>query len=262
MIAATRDTSTRSTPTPIAVTAGRSEAEECREPCGSREVAAQHQSEPYQPHGERRPQPHQRPERRPPAGNRVQLVGPATLLVGYLRLEREPRRLEPARGGAERLLPVGVRCLVEDARLAHAHGDCIECIDGGHEGFAARGEPGDDCSLLRPGEEAAAARPSRHSHAARGPLDLPVERGSHALARPAHGSFPRAEPGAPAHRVEHPVAILACGGGPRFTAQLHDARRELLANVVERYPDRKSTRLNSSHGYISYAVFCLKKKKN
>src|SRR2546422_9329952 len=28
------------------------------------------------------------------------------------------------------------------------------------------------------------------------------------------------------------------------------------------YRDRKSTRLNSSHGYISYAVFCLKKKKN
>src|SRR2546429_6303977 len=26
--------------------------------------------------------------------------------------------------------------------------------------------------------------------------------------------------------------------------------------------DRKSTRLNSSHGYISYAVFCLKKKKH
>src|SRR2546422_3052393 len=33
---------------------------------------------------------------------------------------------------------------------------------------------------------------------------------------------------------------------------------------VERWRrgDRKSTRLNSSHGYISYAVFCLKKKKN
>src|SRR2546422_5459318 len=28
-----------------------------------------------------------------------------------------------------------------------------------------------------------------------------------------------------------------------------------------RLRDRKSTRLNSSHGYISYAVFCLKKKK-
>src|SRR5256884_3512604 len=27
-------------------------------------------------------------------------------------------------------------------------------------------------------------------------------------------------------------------------------------------PDRKSTRLNSSHGYISYAVFCLKKKND
>src|SRR6266550_7499142 len=32
-----------------------------------------------------------------------------------------------------------------------------------------------------------------------------------------------------------------------------------LPPQVER--DRKSTRLNSSHGYISYAVFCLKKKK-
>src|SRR2546422_11071529 len=29
----------------------------------------------------------------------------------------------------------------------------------------------------------------------------------------------------------------------------------------DRNGDRKSTRLNSSHGYISYAVFCLKKKK-
>src|SRR5205809_5477363 len=30
---------------------------------------------------------------------------------------------------------------------------------------------------------------------------------------------------------------------------------------TEQFTDRKSTRLNSSHGYISYAVFCLKKKK-
>src|SRR2546422_8472957 len=30
---------------------------------------------------------------------------------------------------------------------------------------------------------------------------------------------------------------------------------------AQHLPDRKSTRLNSSHGYISYAVFCLKKKK-
>src|SRR2546429_3773556 len=35
---------------------------------------------------------------------------------------------------------------------------------------------------------------------------------------------------------------------------------EFLA--FSRVRDRKSTRLNSSHGYISYAVFCLKKKKN
>src|SRR2546422_1328745 len=44
--------------------------------------------------------------------------------------------------------------------------------------------------------------------------------------------------------------------------------RNRLANISTRLRtlrivaiDRKSTRLNSSHGYISYAVFCLKKKK-
>src|SRR2546429_1424798 len=41
-------------------------------------------------------------------------------------------------------------------------------------------------------------------------------------------------------------------------------RRHVLggAAVTEEILDRKSTRLNSSHGYISYAVFCLKKKKD
>src|SRR5438034_6908937 len=34
------------------------------------------------------------------------------------------------------------------------------------------------------------------------------------------------------------------------------------ADLLPRGPDRKSTRLNSSHTVISYAVFCLKKKKN
>src|SRR5687768_17747267 len=44
-------------------------------------------------------------------------------------------------------------------------------------------------------------------------------------------------------------------------------RAEARGRVIEHAPrarsriDRKSTRLNSSHGYISYAVFCLKKKK-
>src|SRR2546422_7884291 len=40
-----------------------------------------------------------------------------------------------------------------------------------------------------------------------------------------------------------------------FAIVLESVPRELAAR------DRKSTRLNSSHGYISYAVFCLKKKK-
>src|SRR2546422_4226726 len=35
----------------------------------------------------------------------------------------------------------------------------------------------------------------------------------------------------------------------------------ITKEMQEQTGDRKSTRLNSSHGYISYAVFCLKKKK-
>src|SRR2546430_11486208 len=40
----------------------------------------------------------------------------------------------------------------------------------------------------------------------------------------------------------------------------HSRRADLLVEVLG--SDRKSTRLNSSHSQISYAVFCLKKKKN
>src|SRR2546429_3742230 len=68
-----------------------------------------------------------------------------------------------------------------------------------------------------------------------------------------------------------------------YTLSLHDAlpicihrrhrrvtrrrRAPFLAHGLDRYDltmtgeDRKSTRLNSSHGYISYAVFCLQKKQ-
>src|SRR5438876_4046994 len=41
-----------------------------------------------------------------------------------------------------------------------------------------------------------------------------------------------------------------------------DALFEQLAVKLKQSVDRKSTRLNSSHPSISYAVFCLKKKKN
>src|SRR2546430_3093672 len=49
---------------------------------------------------------------------------------------------------------------------------------------------------------------------------------------------------------------------------VHDAARVGVRQRARRPPqhvqgqDRKSTRLNSSHSQISYAVFCLKKKKN
>src|SRR2546422_5185814 len=50
-------------------------------------------------------------------------------------------------------------------------------------------------------------------------------------------------------------------GAPVSGAEVDDAARGVIRGAgLAEYLDRKSTRLNSSHGYISYAVFCLKKK--
>src|SRR2546422_2887468 len=57
------------------------------------------------------------------------------------------------------------------------------------------------------------------------------------------------------HRVRDHRARSLGREGLQVTDEAHHVR-------VTDDRDRKSTRLNSSHGYISYAVFCLKKKKH
>src|SRR5436190_5830498 len=56
-------------------------------------------------------------------------------------------------------------------------------------------------------------------------------------------------------------AIVACGGDKKSAASQAEAATPTPADVPAASEDRKSTRLNSSHTVISYAVFCLKKKK-
>src|SRR2546429_1770875 len=55
------------------------------------------------------------------------------------------------------------------------------------------------------------------------------------------------------------LVVLTCSAASRGAEE-----SRLLAHspTLSKTQDRKSTRLNSSHGYISYAVFCLKKKKH
>src|SRR2546427_1925773 len=62
--------------------------------------------------------------------------------------------------------------------------------------------------------------------------------------------------GAVAPSPDHPELADLFLAGVGHLVEVH-ARRHGLSVVV----DRKSTRLNSSHSQISYAVFCLKKKK-
>src|SRR5687768_17985083 len=54
-------------------------------------------------------------------------------------------------------------------------------------------------------------------------------------------------------------AIVSSGPRP-VRAMIPEPSRSVLNVRGASTSDRKSTRLNSSHGYISYAVFCLKKK--
>src|SRR5690625_6957856 len=84
-------------------------------------------------------------------------------------------------------------------------------------------------------------------------------------------------PVAPSERLDD-VRAVDCGGaglaeltgrqlhgddpavGDRAAGQVHAAGKALAAEDARPLADRKSTRLNSSHVAISYAVFCLKKK--
>src|SRR2546430_13618642 len=71
-------------------------------------------------------------------------------------------------------------------------------------------------------------------------------------------------------QIEPPVAVIispemrGAGIGALGRRQSHPDKHTVSIVAIElRFPgvDRKSTRLNSSHSQISYAVFCLKKKK-
>src|SRR5687768_18246080 len=67
----------------------------------------------------------------------------------------------------------------------------------------------------------------------------------------------RSRKGRGSHARAQQDQLVAHAGPPRMRSWLSSSRHW----GPPPRPDRKSTRLNSSHGYISYAVFCLKKKK-
>src|SRR2546422_8489440 len=97
-----------------------------------------------------------------------------------------------------------------------------------------------------------------------GDLAITTERGGAAPAEQAAELWPPPYCGAamPAYGCcANPLHPLVLGPAPSFPRRPPRTEhvRGLAVDAVR--GDRKSTRLNSSHGYISYAVFCLKKKK-
>src|SRR5258707_4818677 len=64
-------------------------------------------------------------------------------------------------------------------------------------------------------------------------------------------------------RSYRPFSKVSVDGLPNFSPTLLTDHIDPIAGLAPlSMPDRKSTRLNSSHANISYAVFCLKKKKD
>src|SRR5205085_9420759 len=63
------------------------------------------------------------------------------------------------------------------------------------------------------------------------------------------------------HTVDRFVKDACTGGDLQAGSPVLTTAHEDVINPSEWPVDRKSTRLNSSHSQISYAVFCLKKKK-
>src|SRR2546422_4427576 len=70
-------------------------------------------------------------------------------------------------------------------------------------------------------------------------------------------------PGLIDHRLQRIDSVRRVRMNVKFPVDVpvfHQSREFPFHREFEDGEDRKSTRLNSSHGYISYAVFCLKKK--
>src|SRR3712207_7767183 len=74
-----------------------------------------------------------------------------------------------------------------------------------------------------------------------------------------HDALPISSP--PASPAARPGPSPSAAGRPAFVATMARVTTGWL-DLAAGARDRKSTRLNSSHANISYAVFCLKKKKN
>src|SRR3989449_4245309 len=131
-------------------------------------------------------------------------------------------------------LPPAARERPAERGLPHDHG----------EREPPRGQPRDDG--VRRGD--AARKAVLHDRRAR-PDDVHVE--------PGHYEHHAAIHARPRHRRRRPGRA-----GGYFQDAAPAAEHHSPTHLPEGEPgDRKSTRLNSSHGYISYAVFCLKKKK-
>src|SRR3712207_2508967 len=111
-------------------------------------------------------------------------------------------------------------------------------------------------TLLRAGRACANERRQRvrplRSRAGRRRLQADRQRPDRVLARQPQGGVRRCTPGNGVRRRERRVP-------------LREQRTRIIRRQATPHPpsseDRKSTRLNSSHANISYAVFCLKKKK-
>src|SRR5947208_12548497 len=98
--------------------------------------------------------------------------------------------------------------------------------------------------------------PSWFTYRARPTFPVPAVGGA-----PEAVSAARHAPSAPAGTRLGAGAVARCAGRTARPAEKRTLAGQGRGPWLQEFSDRKSTRLNSSHQIISYAVFCLKKKK-
>src|SRR5207248_11075845 len=96
----------------------------------------------------------------------------------------------------------------------------------------------------------------------RDPPPSPTRRSSDLWDNPVPPNDPAHLAAHPAHDPEQARHLLKKAGYERLAVDLYTSASRSYPAFFSRWRDRKSTRLNSSHRTISYAVFCLKKTIN
>ena len=175
-----------------------------------------------------------RPGGPPPVPDLGDLRRPAILLGARRRFERQPCRLEPARGRGDGCLPAPRAGGVLPRAPAVTFAACSSASSAATNGRSAASEPGGDRAGILVGEQQSCRAAVADSATLRRPTCSPVfaSAGDPGGGR-GHRLLPQAEPGHPAERGDGALAVAGRGERPARARQVEHAGDQIGPDVVQ-----------------------------